>query len=595
MSVSILRALDDKRLFAGVLRDKATWEPWRALLAALFGLPMSEAEAELFRQCTGRSELPTRAFVEAWLICGRRSGKSFVLALIAVYLACFKDYRRYLGPGESATIMVIAADRKQAKIIIRFVKGLLAIPALAKLIEAETADSVDLANQMTIEVGTASYKSVRGYTIVAALGDEIAFWPQEDSATPDVEILAALRPAMATIPDAMLLCASSPYARRGVLWDAYRRYFASADPNVLVWKAATRTMNATVPQRVIDEEIERDPAHAAAEYGAEFRVDIDSFVSREVVEACVDDGVFERAPLSSVRYFGFADPSGGSADSFTAAVAHQDGDQVILDAVREVKPPFSPEAVAKQFAEFFLTYHVSSIRSDHYAGEWPKEQFRKHGVECWPADKTRSELYLEMLPKLNSRRASLLDDKRLQAQLIGLERRTSRAGKDSIDHAPGGHDDVANAAAGAIVYAAAREIEPVIVAPILIGLDQPRYYPHSDVYTGGGDEARAYSDSRQSGFTIRRHFLSIDEERQTLAHLEAKLAEASGRAIELQTERRRISFAANTGDHSFPGGLRGDARPGNRGRERALLKRGAACRQGPTAGRSRRNEDTIDP
>ena len=465
--IDILRALDDKRLFGSVLRDKATWEPWRAFLAALFGLLMSEAEADLFRQCTGRSELPSRAFVEAWLVCGRRAGKSFVLALIAVFLAAFKDYRPYLGPGERATIMVIAADRKQARVIMRYVKGLLEIPALAKLLEAETADSVDLANQVTIEVGTASHKTIRGYTLAAALCDEIAFWPQEDSATPDVEIIAALLPAMATIPGAMLLCASSPYARRGVLWDAYKKYFGSADSNTLVWKAATRVMNATVPQRVIDEATERDPASAAAEYGAEFRTDVDSFVSREVVEACVDDGVFERARLSSIRYFGFADPSGGSADSFTAAVAHQEGDHVILDGVREVRPPFSPETVAKQFAEFFLSYGVSSIRGDHYAGEWPKEQFRKHGVDYQPADKTRSELYLEMLPKLNSRRVALLDDKRLVSQLVGLERRTSRAGKDSIDHAPGGHDDVANAAAGAIVYAAARKPELTIVAPFV--------------------------------------------------------------------------------------------------------------------------------
>jgi Terminase large subunit, T4likevirus-type, N-terminal len=502
MSVSILKALDDPRLFAGVLRNKATWAPWRAFLGALFGLPMSEAEADIYRACTGRNELPTGAFNEAWLVCGRRAGKSFVLALIAVYLAAFKSYRDYLGPGERATVMIVAADRKQAKIVIRFVKGLLAVPALAKLIEAETADSVDLTNQMTIEVGTASYKSIRGYSIAAALCDEIAFFPQEDSATPDVEILAALRPAMATIPGAMLLCSSPPYARRGVLWESYKRYYGSADPNVLVWQAATRVMNATVSQRFIDEETERDPARASAEYNALFRTDVDSFVSREVVEACVDDGVFERAPLSSVRYFGFVDPSGGSADSFTAAVAHQDRDQVILDAVREQRPPFSPEVVAKQFAEFFLSYHVSSIRGDHYAGEWPKEQFRKHGVDYLPADKTRSELYLEMLPKLNSRRVALLDDKRLVQQLVGLERKTSRAGKDSIDHAPGGHDDVANAVAGAIVYAAARAVEIPIVAPILIGLDSPRYYPHSDRYTGGGDEARAYADRRSSGFTI---------------------------------------------------------------------------------------------
>ena len=233
-------------------------------------------------------------------MCGRRAGKSFVLALIAVYLAAFKNYSGYLGPGERATIMVIAADRKQARVIMRYVKGLLENPALAKLLEAETADSVDLASQVTIEVGTASHKTIRGYTLAAALCDEIAFWPQEDSATPDVEIIAALLPAMATIPGAMLLCASSPYARRGVLGRlqailrldrSERARLESADAR------DERDRSATL----IDEAMERDPANAAAEYGAEFRTDVDSFVSREVVEACVDDGVFERAPISSLR------------------------------------------------------------------------------------------------------------------------------------------------------------------------------------------------------------------------------------------------------------------------------------------------------
>jgi hypothetical protein len=42
--------------------------------------------------------------------------------------------------------------------------------------------------------------------------------------------------------------------------------------------------------------------------------------------------------------------------------------------------------------------------------------------------------------------------------------------------------------------------------------------------------------------------MSVDEEKQTLARLEAKLAEVSGHAIELQTERRRLAFDANVGD-----------------------------------------------
>ena len=52
-------------------------------------------------------------------------------------------------------------------------------------------------------------------------------------------------------------------------------------------------------------------------------------------------------------------------------------------------------------------------------------------------------------PFLNSGRIVLPKSDRLVNQLSGLERRTARAGKDSIDHAPGAHDDLANAVAGA--------------------------------------------------------------------------------------------------------------------------------------------------
>ncbi len=164
-----------------------------------------------------------------------------------MFLACFKDWRPHLGPGERATVMVIAADRKQARVIMRYVGGLLkSVPMLAQTIEGETAESVDLANRVTIEIHTASFRTTRGYTVVAALCDEIAFWRTEDSASPDTEIIAALRPAMATVPGAMLLCASSPYARRGALWNAYRQHYGQDDAPALVWQAPTRTMNGAV-------------------------------------------------------------------------------------------------------------------------------------------------------------------------------------------------------------------------------------------------------------------------------------------------------------------------------------------------------------
>jgi len=449
--LTILDAVADDKLFAPWFRDRATWNAWFALLAALFGLPLTDEQLAIYRECTGRASTPTEPASEAWLIGGRRAGKSFVLALIAVYLAAFHDYRRYLSPGERGTVLVIATDRKQARTIFRYIRALVTqVPMLAKLITREDRETIELSNSVTIEVGTASFKSVRGYTIVAALCDEMAFWPTDDSAQPDYEILDALRPGMATIPTAMLLCASSPYARRGALWDAHRRHFGNDGDPTLVWQASTRTMKPTVPQRVIDEATERDPASAAAEYGARFRSDVESFVNREAVETCVSLGVRERQPMSAVSYSAFVDPSGGSGDSMTLAIGHQEDDMAVPDAIRERRPPFSPEDVVLEFAELLKTYRITEVQGDRYSGEWTRERFNHHGIRYELAEKSKSDLYRDLLPAINSRKVDLLEDARLIAQIVGLERRTARGGRDSIDHAPNAHDDLANSVAGVV-------------------------------------------------------------------------------------------------------------------------------------------------
>lgn len=450
--MNIIETCQDEELFARWFRDKSTWQAWLAFIAALFGVPMTPEQLATYQACTGRAGAPTQPFTEGWLICGRRAGKSFVLALIAVFLACFRSYAEFLGPGERATVMVIATDRRQARVIFRYIRGMISgTPLLTDLIERETADTLDLTNGVTIEVGTASYRSTRGYTLAAVLCDEIAFWPTDDSAEPDYAILDALRPGMSTIPGSMLLCASSPYARRGALWDAFRRWYAKDAAEVLVWKAATRTMNPTVPQSIIDRAAERDQASAAAEYGAEFRADIESFVSRDAVEAVISPGVFERAPLTGTRYMAFVDPSGGSADSMTLAIGHKEGGIAILDVVRERRPPFSPEAVVSEFCDLLKRYRIAKVEGDRYAGEWPPEAFKRFGVTYNASARPKSDLYRDLLPRLNSGEVDLLDEQRLIAQLCGLERRTSRGGRDSIDHAPGSHDDVANAVAGCLV------------------------------------------------------------------------------------------------------------------------------------------------
>jgi hypothetical protein len=472
--MTLSEALRDPNLFARYFRGK-TWAAWRVFLAALFAEATDAAGLELYRACTGRTAWPTKPFTEAALIVGRRGGKSRILALIAVFLACFRDYAPYLAPGEMATIAVLASDRAQARVIFRFVLGLLqAVPLIKPLIVDHDAETITLSNRVVIEIGTASFRAARGYSYAAVLCDEVAFWrSDETSANPDIEILRALRPGLANIPGSMLLIASSPYAKRGELYAVWRKHYGHDDGRVLVWKATTAEMNSSIDPAIIKEAYDSDPEAARAEYGAEFRDDLADFVIQEAVDAVTMRGRSELPPLRDITYSAFCDPSGGVSDAMTLAIGHLAGDVCVLDAVLEVRPPFDPEQAVSQCAMLLRRYGVSQVIGDRYAGEWPKARFAEHGIEFEQSARPKSDLYGDLLPLLNAGRVELLDLPRLSRELTGLERRTARSGKDSIDHTPGGHDDLANAVAG-----------------VLVGLDLDRRPPlvKIDDVTGDGAE-----------------------------------------------------------------------------------------------------------
>jgi hypothetical protein len=472
--ISLGRCLSDPNLFAGHFR-KASWAAWKVFLAALFAEAAGPGDLDVYRARTGRTAWPAAPFTEAAVIVGRRGGKSRTLALIAVYLACFRSYDQFLAPGEVATIGILAVDKGQARTIFRFVLGLLkAVPMLEPLIVRRDSETIELSNRVHIEIATASFRSTRGYSYAAVLADEVAFWrSDETSLNPDVEILRALRPGLASIPGAMLLMASSPYSQRGELYNAYRRHFGKDDARVLVWKASTLEMNPSVDKRIIEEAYESDPESAKAEFGGEFRTDLADFVSRETVDAVTMQDRHELPPEPGVAYAAFCDPSGGVSDSLTLAIAHLDRNDVcVLDALLECRPPFNPDEAVAQGVALCRCYGVTKIVGDRYAGEWPKARFSEHGIDFEQSARPKSDLYHDLLPLLNARRVELLDLPRLSNQLCGLERRTARSGRDSIDHAPGGHDDLINAVAG-----------------VLVGLDLDRRQPLiklADVFAADG-------------------------------------------------------------------------------------------------------------
>ncbi|MGQ0557356.1 MAG: hypothetical protein ACT4PN_15595, partial [Nitrospiraceae bacterium] len=454
--MTILDAIHDPLLFCPLFKSLDTWRAWFTVLKAIFALEMTEEERRLFTQLTDRETPPVQQVQECWLVCGRRGGKSFIVALVAVFLACFKDYRPYLGPGERGVLMIIATDRKQARVIMRYILALIEqVPMLKHMVVRQDSESLDLDNMVSIEITTASYRTIRGYTVISALCDEISFWRSEDSANPADEILAALRPAMSTIPGALLIGLGTPYKRSGPLYDAHKRHYGQDSP-VLVIQADTRTMNPTVSQSVIDRAIEIDPVAAHSEYRASFRSDMTSFLDTDLIERAIEPNRRERAPVKNISYTAFCDPSGGAHDSFTLAIGHQDGERSVLDACRGIKPPFSPESVVKEYAALLKSYRCSSVVGDRYSGEWVVEAFSKEGIHYRHSELTKSECYLESLPVFSQGVVDLLDVPVLTTELTQLERRTSRSGKDSVDHPPQGRDDHANACCGCLAMLASR-------------------------------------------------------------------------------------------------------------------------------------------
>jgi hypothetical protein len=444
---SMRQALADKNLLGNTI-DGDSWLPWRVLLIAIAGEKLTSDERIVYKSLTGRDREPGEMIEEFVGVIGRRGGKSKAISVLATWIAGLCTHPS-LTRGERGVLLIISQDQRQADIILDYIEGnFAASPILSQLVEARIQRIIRLTNGITIEVRASDFRSLRGPSYICAVGDETAFFSTGDSANPDTEILNAVRPGLATTGGPLVLI-SSPYARKGELWASYDRQFgAKGDPKILVAQAASRVMNSTLPQSVVDRAMERDPSSASAEYMALFRTDIESFVSVEAVRVAA--GIYERAPRSGTHYVGFADPSGGSADSFALAVGHMErGRQtVVVDAVRETKPPFSPEAVVGEYARLLKNYNVNSITGDKYAGIWPVEQFAKFNIRYEQSAAPKSDLYRDTLPLINSHRIDLLDNPKLIAQACGLERRTARSGRDSIDHAPGAHDDLINAVAG---------------------------------------------------------------------------------------------------------------------------------------------------
>lgn len=451
--MNIVDCIKSKKLLGALpmFKDLKSWATWLVCLKAWFGLPMTPPEVEVYRKHTGRTDPPTKPFREIYLVIGRRGGKSFVSALAVVFLSVFVKWPLGIELGY---IMIIAVDRRQAQVVFNYVKKILQLPAFRQMIVSEGKEEIQLSNNIMISVQTCSYKSSRGFGILAAVCDENSFYNVE-GVNPAEEILRSLRPSLGGVAGSMLICPSTGFQKSGPLWAAYRDKFGKDDPDVLVWTGSTRDHNPEYSTAVIERALKEDYTAQAVEYGEDgqfFRADLESYLSSEAIEAVTVPGRLELPRIAGVEYQAFHDSSGGRGDAAVLCVVHREGERIVQDCIRIKKSPHNPQDCTLEFAEVAKGYGISSVTGDRYSGSWNSSEWQKHGVNYRNAERSKSDYYLEFLPIIMRGGCELLDNKQQAAELRQLLRRTGK-GKDTVDHPPNLRDDAANALAGACVEA----------------------------------------------------------------------------------------------------------------------------------------------
>src|SRR5690606_36278465 len=132
----------------------------------------------------------------------------------------------------------------------------------------------------------------------------------------------------------------------------------------LVAQAPTRTMNPSLPQKIIDRAYERDAVSAASEMGAEWRNDIAAFIGRDMLDNCTRSGPLILPPQRGIKYRGFVDVAGGGADEYTMAISYKDESRNMAVIVGVWGEKGDPARITEQYSKILKSYGIAQIQGD---------------------------------------------------------------------------------------------------------------------------------------------------------------------------------------------------------------------------------------
>jgi hypothetical protein len=488
--------------------------PQRVALKSFYGAPLDSssydpfgfAEPEIWARFQGWGErdylgypgkgafnqpptaYPGKEFPEAWLIGGRRIGKTDVFAASTVaYEAVCGGHEEYVRKGQPAMIALISQDLRMARYSLHFVKAALeSSPVGSKLIKNITADTIELHNGVMVCCVPPTLKAIRGYAVPVAVLDEVGVWYQEsDSANPDYEIYRALKPAQLQFPHRKIVGISSPWNKSGLL---YRFWSAGTEgaklpsgqaeyQGILVLHSTTAGMaNPIVRREDLEIDFARDEANFARESLAEFQDSISGFIPTLLVERAIDFGIALRPPQAGLTYVAAIDP-GFRRDSFAFSIVHNQEGTIFHDYSQRwlgtASKPLEPAVILEELIPILRAYGLQMLYSDQYHLESLQQLFLERGITMIGQPYTgqnKSAKYGNLQQLFFQGRIRLLDNSDLTREVKQLERKLAPSGIVHVEAPTGQSDDLAStlclAVSNVMFLASVPMLEPKTPTPM---------------------------------------------------------------------------------------------------------------------------------
>lgn len=434
------------------------------------------------------------------LICGRRSGKTLLSAVISIYCAISNNWKPFLKKTPFATVLIMSHSREFSDEVLEIIRTLIeASPILSALINKDKKNSASTMNlkvpwvvndsqiqysRVQIKVAAASSKTTRGVAACAILCDEIAFWNlDENMKETDAKIMKAVRPAMKQFREfGMLIKLSSPGIKQGVLYGEYKKDRAGElPPTYAVFKAPSWVMTPedVVPSDEFKEEFDLDSDSFDQEYRGNFADSLSFFITPEYIDMAVIKNVSFMAPEGDATKYVAAIDAAYKGDRFTFSVSAyvaaprtgKESDPTPLGNGRlkqymskswegTKQKPVSSFEVAEFIRNVCKQFNIDEVAADQYAFQPLKEIFGTYGVnlkEYVFTPSFKKKIYFNLKKLVHSQQIDLLDNEIQTRELKELIVEQGQSGNIKIGHPAGGTDDFADSLAVS-AYLATQEV-----------------------------------------------------------------------------------------------------------------------------------------